>query len=185
MTFSVRNRRRKAQVIGRFLAENHVETVLLVGAGGGQGRNERIVEKSVAAAARVLATCDLWPVKHEWPHVVADGRRLPFRDKCADAVVSSAVVEHVGTEVEQRDFVSEHVRVGHCFVITTPNRWFPVESHTSAVLRHWSPAWRGGRAEFTRLLSRKEFRDLLPKGAVIRGRAWSATYVGMFAPARE
>jgi hypothetical protein len=92
------------------------------------------------------------------------------------------VIEHVGGEVEQRRFVAEHVRVGRDWVITTPNRWFPVESHTSAVLRHWSPRWRDSRPEFTRLLSLREFRDLLPADARVVGRPWSATFTAMSAP---
>ena len=57
---------------------------------------------------------------------------------------------------EQR-FVQEHMRVGKAWIITTPNRWFPVESHTSVLLKHWSRQWRSRRSEFTRLLSKREF----------------------------
>jgi len=53
-------------------------------------------------------------------------------------------------------------------VITTPNKWFPVESHTSVIVAHWFPAWRRGRSEFTRLLSLREFKKLLPEGATGR-----------------
>jgi hypothetical protein len=67
-------------------------------------------------------------------------------------------------------------------VITTPNRWFPIESHTSTILLHWSRKWRARHSrEFTRLLSLGEFRDLLPVEAVIVGRRWSPTFTAFYA----
>jgi 2-polyprenyl-3-methyl-5-hydroxy-6-metoxy-1,4-benzoquinol methylase len=118
-----------------------------------------------------------------WPFIVADGCQLPYRDRAADLVVSNAVIEHVGQHEEQQRFVAEHLRVGRHCIITTPNRWFPVESHTNAVLRHWSPAWRAARPEFTRLLSKKEFKQLLPAGTKVTGRPWSATFLALIPPA--
>jgi hypothetical protein len=85
----------------------------------------------------------------------------------------------VGGEAEQDRFVAEHVRVGTHWIITTPNRWFPVESHTRTVLRHWSPAWRATRAEFTRLLSLAELRAMLPPGTTTLGSPASATFMAL------
>lgn len=72
--------------------------------------------------------------------VHADGLDLPFDDRSFDFVHSSAVIEHVGCEVNQRRFVSECARVARRGVfLTTPNRWFPVEFHTKLPLLHWLP----------------------------------------------
>ena len=91
---------------------------------------------------------------------------------------SNAVIEHVGDEADQRSFVAEHERVGARWVMTTPNRWCPIESHTGALFRHWSSGWRRAHvAEFTRLLSRAEFADLLPDRATLRGTWWSPTFM--------
>ncbi|HIK17035.1 MAG TPA: methyltransferase domain-containing protein [Leptolyngbyaceae cyanobacterium M33_DOE_097] len=68
-----------------------------------------------------------------------DGRSLPFPDKMFDLVVSFAVVEHVGTREQQTAFVKELCRVGKHVFIATPNRWFPVEFHTTLPLVHWLP----------------------------------------------
>jgi hypothetical protein len=76
--------------------------------------------------------------------------------------------------------VDEHTRVGRSWIITTPNRWFPVESHTSAVVRHWSPRWSRDRTEFTRLMSKRQFRALLPEGAEVVGRPWSPTFTASY-----
>jgi hypothetical protein len=73
--------------------------------------------------------------------VHADGRALPFEDRSFDLVHSSAVIEHVGDRAAQRRFVHELFRVARRAVcLTTPNRWFPVEVHTSVPLLHWLPA---------------------------------------------
>lgn len=73
--------------------------------------------------------------------VLADGRNLPFADKAFDYVHSSAVLEHVGSRVKQSAFVREALRVARKGIfITTPNRWFPVETHTVMPIVHWLPA---------------------------------------------
>jgi ubiquinone/menaquinone biosynthesis C-methylase UbiE len=72
--------------------------------------------------------------------VSADVMALPFADGSFDLVHSSAVIEHVGSRVRQRQMLAECLRVarrGAC--LTTPNRWFPVEFHTQLPLLHWLP----------------------------------------------
>lgn len=68
-----------------------------------------------------------------------DGARLPFDDDQFDVAFSSAVIEHAGTNEQQREFVAEMLRVSKRFFITTPNRWFPLELHTVLPLLHWLP----------------------------------------------
>ena len=63
--------------------------------------------------------------------VRANGLSLPFRDRSFDVVHASAVIEHVGSFIQQCAFLHECCRVARRTVfITTPNRWFPVEFHT-------------------------------------------------------
>jgi 2-polyprenyl-3-methyl-5-hydroxy-6-metoxy-1,4-benzoquinol methylase len=113
--------------------------------------------------------------------LLCDGRRLPFRADSFDLVISNAVIEHVGTEKDQARFVEEHHRVGRRFVITTPNLLFPVESHTRVVGLHWSRTWRTRhRLEFSRLLTPRAFRRLLPaQGTTFIGRTWSPTLIAV------
>ncbi len=66
-------------------------------------------------------------------------RSLPFADNEFDIVFCSAVIEHVGTREQQRDFILEALRVGKHFFFTTPNRQFPIEFHTLLPLVHWLP----------------------------------------------
>lgn len=70
----------------------------------------------------------------------ADGRKLPFKDDSFDWAHSSAVLEHVGGAAQQAQFLRELWRVSRKGIfVTTPNRWFPVEFHTTLPLIHWLP----------------------------------------------
>ena len=180
-TFSVWNRHRKLRTITAFMAARGVRSVLLVGVAGAAAWHENVVENGVARHAGWLVVSGLSHTTTEpWPHYVAcDGLVLPFRTGSFDMVLSNAVIEHVGDEAAQRQLVSEHARVGRSWVITTPNRAFPVESHTHAVGRHWSPSWRARQSAFTRLLDRRELEALLPPGSRVVGSALGPTFTAM------
>ncbi len=70
---------------------------------------------------------------------IAPGSPLPFAEREFDIVYSNAVLEHVGSEEAQRQFVNEACRVGKKVFIAVPNRLFPVEVHTGIPLLHWLP----------------------------------------------
>jgi SAM-dependent methyltransferase len=185
LAFSIRNRRRKADIVTAYVREHGLRTVIVSGASGGhRAPNEMIVERALLEVSTVVCGFDIVARgRSQWPLVVADGCHLPYRDDAADLVLSNAVIEHVGQVAEQRRFAEEQVRVGRHCIITTPNRWFPIESHTSAMFRHWSGKWRESRQEFTRLMSLKEFKELLPARATVLGRPWSATFLAIIPPA--
>lgn len=67
------------------------------------------------------------------------GGVFPFDDNEFDWVFSNAVIEHVGDRQDQILFLNEMLRVGKNVFFTTPNKYFPVESHTNTVFRHWVP----------------------------------------------
>ena len=94
--------------------------------------------KQITAASIEDASC----IESKFPGVKFSqiGRgRLPYADKQFDMVFCSAVLEHVGTRDEQRQFVSEVIRVSKAFFLTTPNRWFPIDFHTLVPFAHWLP----------------------------------------------
>jgi hypothetical protein len=98
---------------------------------------------------------------------ITDARRLSSADSSFDLVFANAVIEHVGGLEQQARFVDEVVRVGQAWIITTPNRWFPIEAHYHTLLTHWSSSW-APRGSVTRLLGIRDLRSLLPAG-VVRG----------------
>lgn len=93
------------------------------------------------------------------------GKGLPFADKEFDIGYSNAVLEHVGGAASRRLFLSELSRVSERLFIAVPNRWFPVEHHTSIPLLHWWPdAFRflcrnSKRWEFWATLENLDFLD--------------------------
>ena len=86
--------------------------------------------------------------------VRADGRALPFADDSFDIGFSNAVVEHLPDLDSQRAFVGELCRVSGRVFLTTPNRRFPVDTHTLIPLAHWLPDER--RDAVYRILGRSE-----------------------------
>jgi len=68
------------------------------------------------------------------------GGVFPFADGEFDWVFSNAVIEHVGNRADQLLFLNEMLRVGKNVFFTTPNKWFPIESHTNVFFRHWFDA---------------------------------------------
>src|SRR5204863_375277 len=76
--------------------------------------------------------------------------------KIGDANGNSAqpVVEHLPDLDSQTAFVGELCRVACRVFLTTPNRWFPVDTHTLVPLAHWLPDER--RDAVYRRLGREE-----------------------------
>ena len=109
--------------------------------------------------------------------VTASGTELPFENDAFDVAFSNAVVEHVGGRAEQRRFVAELCRVASRVFLSTPNRWFPVETHTLIPIVHWLPRPAADRAfaalrrddwERVQLLSKRELLALFPQSAETR-----------------
>ena len=58
----------------------------------------------------------------------------------SDLVVSSATIEHVGSLKNQIKKVSNMISLSKEYVvISTPNRFYPIELHTKLPLLHWLP----------------------------------------------
>jgi hypothetical protein len=189
LRYSIRNRRRKGEMIAAWMDANYCQTILYVGVTGAEddeyAANSNIVEKRVAVGRQVIAGFNIYRRTTIFPYLIADGCEMPFLSNAVDFALSSAIIEHVGGDDEQRRFVAEHSRVARCWTITTPNKWFPIESHTSTIVKHWSPRWRASRKEFTRLLSLREFKRLLPDGTKVVGHPWSPTFTAFYAAASK
>jgi SAM-dependent methyltransferase len=109
-------------------------------------------------------------------YVQGDATQLPFADKSFDVFFSNAVIEHVGGPERQQAFVDEALRVARRVMITTPNRWFPIEVHTRLPFVHWLPDPAAHRAydlarkpwaKENHLLGPGDLRRLLPADARI------------------
>ena len=186
---SLWNRRRKLALFLKTMRPGPETRVVDVGVGDTGFRTE----PGVASSHNFFEALYPWPEQitavsdvplpnfaREFPMVrcvTASGTELPFEDDSFDLAFSNAVVEHVGARAEQRRFVAELCRVAPRVFISTPNRWFPVETHTLLPLIHWLPRRAADRAfdalgkdswHRVDLLTKGELLDLFPPGVEAR-----------------
>ena len=63
-----------------------------------------------------------------------------FYDFSSDLVVSNATIEHVGNTLNQKKMLENIIKLTKkIFVLTTPNKFYPIELHTKIPLIHWFP----------------------------------------------
>ncbi|MBE9041374.1 hypothetical protein IQ235_11335 [Oscillatoriales cyanobacterium LEGE 11467] len=63
----------------------------------------------------------------------------PEKSQCFDFVISSAVIEHVGSEDRQIEYVRDLLQLSDRILLTTPNRYHWLDFHTKLPLLHWLP----------------------------------------------
>lgn len=137
---------------------------------------------------------------------IPESGRLPFEDSFFDIVYCSSVIEHVtlpktrvweevsGTRFRevarkrQQGFAAEIRRLGKAFFVQTPNKWFPVESHTwlpfvgylprrllVPLLRLTNRIWVKRTTPDWHLLTESEMRSLFPDATIQRERVAGLT----------
>jgi ubiquinone/menaquinone biosynthesis C-methylase UbiE len=144
---SARSRRRKLELFLGAMQPTAETTVVDVGVSdGGYGEDTygtaNFFEALYPWPERIVAvsTQHLTVFQEAFPKVTAvqaDGRALPFLDDQFDIGFSNAVVEHLPDLDSQRAFVAELCRVSRRVFVTTPNRRFPIDTHTLVPLAHW------------------------------------------------
>jgi len=186
---SLWNRRRKLALFLETMRPGPDDRVVDVGAGDtgfgtepGVASSHNFFEALYPWPARITAVSDvpLTNFAREFPQVrcvTASGTELPFENDAFDIAFSNAVIEHVGDREEQRRFLAELCRVAPRVFVSTPNRWFPVETHTLVPVAHWLPRESADRVfdvlgqerwQELELLSRREFLELFPTGVEAR-----------------
>ncbi|MGC9502978.1 hypothetical protein [Baaleninema sp.] len=63
----------------------------------------------------------------------------PERFDRLDFVTSSAVIEHVGNQAQQLQYLRELLSLASGILVTTPNRYHWLDFHTKIPLIHWLP----------------------------------------------
>jgi len=69
--------------------------------------------------------------------ILFDGINFPQFTPKYNIAISNAVIEHVGNYETQLKWLQGLSSVSHQLLITTPNKWFPVEVHTRLLFLHW------------------------------------------------
>jgi hypothetical protein len=121
---------------------------------------------------------DMGNVRQKYPHlrfIQYPGGRFPFKDKEFDWIYSNAVIEHVGDIPSKIEFIREMCRTSKNVFFTTPNKYFPLDSHTMVWFTHWNDdrflRWREKNKQWLpkeklNLISFKELSFLLREAGV-------------------
>ncbi len=128
----------------RSLKPTKLWTILDVGVTSDRTKDSNFFEKLYPYSSQITAIGleDASFLEKEFPglrFMKLDAKKLPFKDKSFDLAFCSAVIEHVGPRKEQEKLLKELSRVAKQVVVTTPNRFFPLEFHTLTPLIHWLP----------------------------------------------
>ena len=76
----------------------------------------------------------------------------------SDVVISNATIEHVGNLNSQLKMISNIIKLSKkFFIITTPNRYHPIDFHTKIPLIHWLP--KSFHRKLLSILGLKYFAD--------------------------
>jgi hypothetical protein len=116
---------------------------------------ERIIAGG-ATHEEIASTRRFYPLPQ---YAVFDGCALPFPDKSFDLAFSNAVIEHILGGGRQEKFAREIMRVGKSWFVTTPNFWYPFESHYHLPFIQFMP--RPLERQYNRLVG-----SHIPKGQV-------------------
>ena len=72
--------------------------------------------------------------------ITDDLTKIELDEFCSDIVLSNATIEHVGSEQNQRKMLDNIIKLSKkVFVISTPNRYYPIDFHTKIPFLHWLP----------------------------------------------
>jgi ubiquinone/menaquinone biosynthesis C-methylase UbiE len=198
---SYKSRTKKFELLQRVFRAQPEDRVLDVGASGEVFLSYALEDvypypgRIVAAgreAREILAARQHYPQPR---YVLLDGCELPFPDQSFDLVFSNAVVEHILGPGRQEKFAQEVRRVGKSWFVTTPNYWYPFESHHHLPFFQFLPPpvqmvynrWLGthvpqGTVQDLALLSARQLQALFPTGRIAKVRVtfWPETLVAYY-----
>jgi hypothetical protein len=139
------HRKKMYNIINPEINVNQFESILDIGSTSDTGKSSNAF-LHFFKANNIVSVSDqeiTEQTKLNFPNVnfiLGDGLSLAFDDSSFDFVFSNAVLEHVGGMDNVIQFISESIRVASGrIIIITPNRWFPLETHTKLLFLHWLP----------------------------------------------
>jgi Methyltransferase domain len=209
IAYSSRARRRRAEVFLRTLSPSAGDRILDLGSEDGRHIASVVPFRDNVVIADIdEAQLEQGRMLYGFETVLLDeNERLPFDDGEFDIVFCSSVIEHVTVPKErvrdyatqesfasasyerQRRFAAEIERVGRRYFVQTPNKWFPIESHTwlplpivllprslqLRVMAWLDGRWIKGTGMDWHLLTRRQMRELFPSADIVVERSMGLT----------
>ncbi len=154
--YSKRSRKKRARIFLQYLNPQKDDKILDLGGGDGSHLASIIpYRKNVYIADILSEKLSIAKDVHGFEHIVLldESGKLDFPDQFFDILFSSSVIEHVTVRkdevgaitstrefsnlayLRQKHFASELRRVAKRYFVQTPNKNFPIESHS------WQPAF--------------------------------------------
>jgi hypothetical protein len=173
----LRVRHETCQIFLKALAPSETDTILDVGISENDHISSNYLEKTWPHPRSIIAMgIEPYPsLKAAFPAITllcGDARALPLADESVDFVYSHAVIEHLGSRENQARFLAEAFRVCRKgLMVTTPNRWHPIETHIGLPLLHYLPPALFRRlcaALGKRMYASEETLNLLDAGELLR-----------------
>ena len=162
---SHRSRTKKFDLLNKVFCPRPQDRVLDVGASG-EVFLQYSLEDVYPFPERIVAggyeAHEILAARRQYPqpqYALFDGCALPFPDQSFDLVFSNAVIEHILGPGRQEKFAQEVMRVGKSWFVTTPNYWYPFETHHHLPFFQFLP--RPVQMQYNRLLGTH-----IPKGTV-------------------
>lgn len=210
--FRARARRKRAELFWRIFTITPHMRVLDVGSENGSAIAQVLNDTPIRPENVFIADIDESAVTEGQarygftPVVIPESGKLPFPDRFFDLVYCSSVIEHVtvpksqvwsvrsscefrrSAAIRQAAFAAEVRRVGKAYFVQTPNKWFPIESHTWLPLVGFAPRsvlipllqttnriWIKKSNPDWHLLTKRELHKLFPEAVIHHERFFGLT----------
>jgi 2-polyprenyl-3-methyl-5-hydroxy-6-metoxy-1,4-benzoquinol methylase len=122
--------RRIREIIEELIAERGSVKVLDIGGEIAYWRNMGWQNNAATIYLLNLDPVDYKEQQEGYIQVQGNALKLPYEMGEFDLVFSNSVIEHVGSEANQKIFANEVRRISCNYIIQTPSFWFPLEPHS-------------------------------------------------------
>ena len=125
---------------------NHDKSILDIGTTPSLDEEQNVILTNTINNKNItcISNQDCKILSQKYPHikefVIGNAIKMNFQNDTFDIVHTNATIEHVGSYQNQISLIRETLRVSkkHVF-IQTPNRFYPIDFHTTLPLIHWLP----------------------------------------------
>lgn len=210
ISYSKRTREKRARIFKEYLSPSENDRILDLGSGDGSYIASIVPFRDNVYIADILPE-PLNKGKQRFGFIntviLDESGMLPFPDECFDIVFCSSVIEHVTVDktdvglfqsnagfseaayTRQRRFADEIRRVGKRYFVQTPNKYFPIESHTwlpllivfltrplqIRIIEFLNKWWLKKTSPDWNLLTKAKMQELFPDAEIVLEKAFGLT----------